>query len=131
MIVGYDQEANAISKYLTDNWTVTPVILDNSASQDALDDGYIKMSHQEVLGSNLALGAKAYRYRGVMFIQIFTKPGTGTGQASEWATLLSNLFRDVLVANVIKFKVPQVNRVGVIDNWYQTNFSVEFYREEY
>ena len=130
-MIGYDEESNAISQYLNNQWTACPLLLENQVSETPLVDGYIKLSTQEVIGKNLALGSKAYRYRGILFIQIFTKPGTGTGLANEWATALSNLFRDTLVAGTIRFKVPQVNKVGVIDNWYQTNFSVEFNREEY
>lgn len=133
MITGYAEAENAISSYLASSWdsAIATLVLTNQEPPSGTEDPYIKLTVQNADGKNLSLGRKDYRYIGVIVIQIFTKAGTGTGVSNEIATALSNIFRDILIDNVIRCKVPNVGHIGVVDNWFQTNFSVDFSREEY
>lgn len=132
-MIGFDQELNAISQYLSSNWDplMATLVLPNEEPPEGNETPFIKLTVQNADGKNLTLGTKAYRYIGVIIIQIFTKSGTGTGLSNEIATALSALFRDEMIDGVIRCKVPVLQNIGVVDSWYQANLSVEFSREEY
>ena len=130
---GFDSETNLITTYLTSNWndSLAELILPNAEPPQGADTPFIKLTIQNADAKNLTLGTKAYRYIGVIFVQIFTKSGTGIGVSNEIATALSNLFRDVMIDGVIRCKVPRLQNIGVVDSWHQANLSVDFSREEY
>lgn len=129
---GFDVAENAISSYLAANWSeATAVLVLTNQEPPEEAEAYIKLTVQNAQGKNLSIGRKDYRYVGVIFVQIFTKPGEGTGRANEIGTALSNIFRDILIENVIRCKVPNMDHIGNFGNWFQSNFSVDYSREEY
>lgn len=133
MIVGYAEEANAITTFLGQNLNAIdyPLVIDNEEIIGVNElDLWLKASVQPFDAKNLGLSTTQYRYYGMLYIQIFTKPNIGSGRCREVADVLTSLLRDVTIANSIKFKVPQFILIGVNDSWYQSNFSVEYYREE-
>lgn len=78
----------------------------------------------------MSLGPNSkYRYYGVLFVQIFTKPDTGEGLAASAADQVVQLIRDKNIEGV-QFYVPTVSGIGVDKGWYQTNVLTEFYRED-
>lgn len=131
MIIGFQAEANLITHYIANNFNVTQVYYDNQKVPDKGDtNDWARISIQPDESKNLSLGNKAYRYFGFVFIQIFVRPGLGTSKSREIADTLNILFRDITLDS-IRFKVPQLKVLDVIDGWHQSTFSVEFYREEF
>lgn len=131
MTTGYSEEQNAITQYFEANFSGIRYYIDNEEVGEVSVDEWCKISIQPYDSKNLSLGSSAYRYWGLVYVQIFTKPSTGSGRNREIADIITNIFRDVTVNGDIRFKVPQLSIVGLNDGWYQSTLSVEFYREEF
>lgn len=127
-MAGFDNE-RAVIDGMFDSWKYTQVVRENSEVADTADE-WIRPSLQAIGGNRMNLGDNPkYRYTGLLYVQIFTLTGIGSGRAKVLADLLTQMFRDVRSGG-ITFKVPQFEAVGNQDNWYQSVFSVEFFREE-
>jgi hypothetical protein len=126
-VTGFNNE-RAVIDGMFDSWTQTQVVRENTEVGTANE--WIRPSIQAINGNRMNLGDNPkYRYTGLLYVQIFTLTGIGSGRAKVLADLLTQMFRDVRSGG-ITFKVPQFEAVGNQDNWYQSVFSVEFFREE-
>lgn len=93
-------------------------------------DEWIRLSTQNADGTQRSLGDDPiYRYRGVCFVQIFTKPDTGAGRSTEITDLVTDLLRSKTLSG-ITFRVPRMVKVGEKGGWYQVNVLTDFYRED-
>lgn len=114
-----------VDKFLSDNWTQTPVIRDNSG---------IKVSANTIVpfliegdSSQVSIGRNGlHRRLGVLIIQIFVTAGSGTSVVRTRADLLCNLFKNLELENMT-FASPTGKRVGEKDGLYQYNVSVPFW----
>lgn len=125
-------EQIAIESYFKDNWTYTPIAYENvNLNSNSLDEWVrltIRPANPQVAG--ISGSQLMYRYKGVLFIQIFVREGIGSGRAIQFADYVSGLFRSKYVDG-IHFGVPAVTRVGSRDSFFQVNVDVGFYREEF
>lgn len=133
MTIGYFEEQSAITQYLDSQFSGYGILyfIDNEEVGKVSVSEWCNVSVQPFDSKNLSIGTKAYRYWGMLYIQIFTRPSSGSGRNREIADILSNIFRDTTVNMDIRFKVPKLAVVGVIDGWYQSTLSTEFFREEF
>lgn len=125
--MNYLQEKIAIESFFSGNWVSTEIAFENGPSPDA--DEWVRISIQNGEAFQASLGdSPAFRYPGMVFIQIFTRKDGGSGRALELADELNDLFKLTVVDGIV-FKVPQIKKINSADSeWYQVNVSIEFYR---
>ncbi len=124
--MSYLQEKIDIETYFEANWTETPIVFENKTYDGATE--WVRISIQNGDAFQASMGdSPAFRFIGVVFVQIFTKTDTGSGRALELVDLVDALFRNLVLTN-LRFKVPQVKKMGKSGEMYQTNVSTEFYR---
>lgn len=123
----YLEEKLAIEGFFQANWTETEYVFENGESPAASE--WVRFSIQNGDAFQASLGDNpAFRYPGVVFVQIFTLKDTGSGRALEIADAADLLFKLAVVDGIV-FKVPQIRKVNAQDTeWYQVNVSIEFYR---
>lgn len=125
--MNYSQEKQAIEQHFEANWPHTPIVFENAKFTGA-EDEWVRLSilngdaYQASMGDN-----PAFRHPGVVVVQIFTRPDSGSGRALELADLVDQLFRLAVVSGIV-FRVPRVQKVPSDNEWYQVNVSTEFYR---
>ena len=71
-----------------------------------------------------------YRHTGVVTVQIFVTPNSGATRALHVADIVSDILRSAKIDNIQMF-APSVERIGVIDGWYQINVECNYYRDSY
>ncbi len=124
--MNYQQEKRIIEEYFKLNWTYTPVMYENKNYIG--DSDWVRISIQHGDSFQATMGDDpAFRFIGVVNVQIFTKTDTGSGRALELVDFVDALFRN-LVISTIQFKVPQVRKVPSTTEWFQVNVSTDFYR---
>jgi hypothetical protein len=123
--MNYKQEKDTIELFFTANWPHTPVVFENAPASD--ENEWVRLSIQNGRAFQASMGDNpAFRYPGVVFVQIFTAKDVGSGRALELADLVDALFK-IAVVSGIQFKVPRINKVPS-DGPYQVNVSIDFYR---
>lgn len=129
--MSYEAEKLAIEAFLGANWPeATPLVYENVSMNDTTVLEWIRVSIQNGDAFQASMGDNpAFRYIGVLFFQIFLKPDTGSGRASQLADVITTLFRAKTISG-LTFRVPQVNKVNSKSEWYQTNVSIDFFRGE-
>lgn len=124
--MNYQQEKKIIEEYFKLNWLHTPVMYENKNYIG--DSDWVRISIQHGDSFQATMGDDpAFRFIGVVNVQIFTKTDTGSGRALELVDFVDALFRN-LVISTIQFKVPQVRKVPSTTEWFQVNVSTDFYR---
>lgn len=124
--MNYQQEKKIIEEYFKLNWPHTPVMYENKNYIG--DSDWVRLSIQHGDSFQATMGDDpAFRFIGVVNVQIFTKTDTGSGRALELVDFVDALFRN-LVISTIQFKVPQVRKVPSTTEWFQVNVSTDFYR---
>jgi hypothetical protein len=126
----YTTEKNVIEAYLNANFTGVRLAYENDEMTDVSVNEWIRVSIQNADAFQASLGSNPlFRYLGILYFQIFTRPDIGSGRAIEIADMLSALFRAVKVSG-ITFKTPKLQKLGVRNGWYQVNLSTAFSRED-
>lgn len=136
-MTGFTQEQLDIETLFHDTWDLLtpaiPVAHDNESydpvSSDVTEWVRLVVRNGDAEKKNISSANNKYRYKGVIFLQIFTKEGTGSGRANEIADIAAPIFRDKIYSN-IHFSVPAVTKVGNSNGWYQVNLNCGFYRED-
>lgn len=129
--MSYASVQTALETYFKANWSSTQVEYENdSLDTDSLDE-WVRFSIQFGDGIPMELGNKAFRYFGVVFVQIFNRPGVGNARMLLLGDLASNLFRVSLSVPPIRFEVPSLIKIPKVDaGFVQTQLSCSFYFEE-
>lgn len=130
--MGFQAAQALIETLFATNWTATPITYDGVSFDPRALEEWVRIAVREGAGNQASCGSSnvLFRYNGVVFVQIFTKNGLGSGRAKELADLVTPIFRSKVVSG-IHYRVPVVTVVGASDAWYQVNVSCEFYREEF
>ena len=128
--MGFVNEKAIIEKYIQQNYSSTQVKYENDEMNDSLIQEWVRVSSQSANGFQSSLGSNpTFRYTGVLYLQIFVKPDVGSGRALELADMFTVLFRAKRIEGMV-FQVPIIQKIGVYNDWYQVNVSVEFFRGE-
>jgi hypothetical protein len=124
---GFDFERSVIDEQIS---TLSSAQHVPANTEPPITGNWVRPTIQPVDSNRLNLGLNPkYRFRNILFVQIFTPANIGTAQANLIADELSTLFRDKVYSG-IRFFVPQLKPVGTVSGWYQCTFSIEFYRED-
>lgn len=125
--MSYVAEKSTIEQFFATQWTHTPYYFEN-VHIDTPPDEWVRLTigngdaFQASMGDN-----PAFRYPGVVFVQIRTKKNLGSGRAVELADLADGLFKNLVLGN-LRFKVPRLDRGPIDEEWFILNVSVDFYR---
>lgn len=130
--MGYFQEKLDIELFFEENWTDTPIVFENGESLE--DSEWVRLTINNGRAFQASMGDDpAFRYYGVVYLQIYTYKDTGSARSLVLADKADNLFKNLVLGN-LRFKVPQVRRepikqqVNLRPSWLQINVSTEFYR---
>lgn len=125
--MSYATEKSTIEQFFEAAWTHTPFYFENVHVDDNHDE-WVRLTivngdaFQASMGDN-----PAFRFPGVLYLQIRTKKNLGSGRAVELADLADGLFKNLVLGN-IRFKVPRLDRGPIDEEWFILNVSVDFYR---
>lgn len=123
----YAAEKSTIETFFEQNWSGTVVVFDNVQAPTDIDE-WVRLTilngdaYQASMGDN-----PAFRYPGVVIVQIRTRRNIGSGRAVALADAVDALFKLLVLGN-IRFKVPRLDRGPIDEEWYINNVSVDFYR---
>ena len=119
-----------MTQYFQANWTYTPVDYANTFFDPQNVDEWVRFVDNSSSSRLSALGDNPlYRYRGMVTVQVFVKPSVGEGRVLALCDNVTTLFRDKRISG-IQFGVPQPNKIGTRDGWYQVNVICPYYRDE-
>ena len=124
--MSYQQEKQDIEEWFQTEWIHTPIAFENK-TYDGVDE-WVRLTIQNGPAFQASMGDNpAFRFTGVVFVQIFTTTDTGSGRAVELVDIAETMFRNLVLTN-LRFKVSQVKKMGKSGELYQINVSTEFYR---
>ena len=114
-----------IRNFFDTNFSECPYTFENNAFDTPNDIVWVKLNILYATPELTSMGTSCHREWGITDILIFEPIGHGTAEAERIGDIIEDLFRYRTVANV-NFKLPQVNKVGLINDFNQTNISVDF-----
>lgn len=125
--MSYFQEKLDIEEAFKTFWgNETPIVFGNGANNNS--GTHIRLSIQNGDARQVSMGSNpAFRYPGVVSVQIFTRKNIGEAVALKLADKIDEFFRNKVI-NRIQFKVPQILRVPTDSEWFQIIVSIHFYR---
>lgn len=129
---GFFTEAATIEGYFIDNWDHTEIAHDNVTFDPVATvvKEYVRFSDLYAGGRQASLGNNPlFRYRGMVAIQIFVKPNTGSARYLELVDFVTAIFRARRITDV-NFEVPYPVKIGNREGWYQVNVLCPYYRDE-
>lgn len=140
----YAAELAAIEAQFLDNWSATPVAMDDSgpvidpttrqivAQPD--DAAWVRLLVRGAREEQASLGGVAtvqFRNTGVITVSVFTPLREGHAAGRTLADTAGAVFRIQTFAG-ITCRAASVRELGRIDGaWIQTNVDVEFFRDDY
>lgn len=128
----FEDKQTAIETYLKANFTQVPIVVfENDPSPAAtLYDEWARATVQFGDAKRMQIGGGAYRYFGILMIQIFLKEGIGVNRGVELADVLDGFFKDHVLDGVF-FQVPYVTKMPFADSgWFQLQTTIPFYFDE-
>lgn len=124
--MSYHAEKVAIETFFQNNWTATEVFFENTVSKGL--EEWVRLTILNGDSFQASMGDDpAFRYPGVVIVQIRIRKDKGSGRALALADLVDSLFRTLVLGN-IRFKVPRLDRGPIDEEWFILNVSVDFYR---
>lgn len=124
--MSYLVEKSSIETFFQDNWTETPIFFENTI-ESRLEE-WVRLTILNGDAYQASMGDDpAFRYPGVVIVQIRIRKDLGSGRAVDLADIISEMFTN-LVLGAIRFKVPRLDRGPIDQEWFILNVSVDFYR---
>jgi len=114
-----------IRQYFDTNFAECPYTFENNAFDTPDDTVWVKLNILYATPEKTSMGTNCHREWGKTDIQIFEPKGHGTAEAERIGDIIENLFRYKTV-NAVNFKLPEVTKVGLINDFNQTNIGVDF-----
>jgi hypothetical protein len=113
------------------NWSYTPVAWPNIDLGTSDLDEWVSFNVMNGESSQASMGGdtNTHRFFGVVIVQIFVRPSTGSKRAFELADLASSLLRSKTIGAVV-LRSPDIQLVGLDNGWYQVNVKCSFYTDE-
>lgn len=132
-------QRKALETRLKLGWVTTPIKWEEISFDPPVDATnkplpYIAFVLRNGSSEDIALGSDNpwQRYAGVVMVHIFTPELTGIGLATQYGTLIKNIYlrapRQIMLPNdaIIRLFPPHVNNVGTLAGYRQTNVIVPF-----
>ena len=132
--MSYEAQHNAIRTRLDTEWADrTPVSYPNVPFEPPKSDSpWIRLTILDSPSFQASMGAEQniYRHPGIITVNIFTPLNRGDKQALVLADAVSAIFRSWRdPVTRIRFKDPDLARIGPDDKWYHVAVSVPFERD--
>ncbi|MEG2266416.1 MAG: phage tail terminator-like protein [Acinetobacter sp.] len=145
--MGYVSEREIIVSKFISGWTNTAIVetpggpveekkletvieLDNRPIDSKSLAEFVRFSVLSADSSQVAIGCDiGTRYYGLVSLTIFVRPSTGEARTLELVDRFSSIFRQRREKNIV-FRTPDVDRQGVVEEWYQVNVSIPFFRTD-
>ena len=106
---------------------VTVIYDDTSPQPPDGTSAWIRATIRHNTGTRRCLGPHGrHTQGGILFVQIFTKPGDGQEDADELVTAMEAPFRGHSTAGGVVFKDVYTREIGQSGLWFQNNMTVEF-----
>ena len=134
-----ETERDILERFLSDNWTTTPIQFDNYRFVKPSDSKWIAFTINNVSSTQQSMGTSnpLNRHVGVINIQVFTPAGNGSKEAKELARDIATLFRrrtfTISATETVICREPNIQRVGVESNTglYNLLVTIAFWRDVY
>ena len=129
--MSYAAEAAAIEAKFTTDWaSATPIAYDNVQYKPTPGTNYVQLEIHTGEGQRASLGdTYTERSVGIISINIFTAINTGTRSGRTLADTAAAVFRGWATSEII-CRTATITRLGAVGEWFVTNVSVPFYRDE-
>jgi hypothetical protein len=132
-VTGFEDARNAIESRMAANWSTTPIRYENVPFKETADP-YVALFIRDGEGIQASLGQVALRrWPGLIVVQVFVLPDTGTKLAKTYAETIGAIFdrAEFAVPNggSITCRIPSIAEVGVTNGWYQVNVTIPFIRD--
>jgi len=121
----------AIELRLEDNWgEETEIAFKNVEFESDDYDEWIRLTIIDGDSKQMSLEeTPLHRRVGLIIIQVFVRPDTGTKRIEELAGRAADIFRAVQFDG-ITCRSPMYREIGDAKNWFQANVETEFYVDE-
>lgn len=124
----------AIEARAAANWTTTPIRFENVPFQESAAP-YMALFILDGDGVQISLGTPAVRrWSGVILMQIFVQPDSGTKLARTYADSLGAIFDGQQFSagdsGTIRTGIPSIRPIGIQHGWYQVNVTIPFIRDK-
>lgn len=124
-----------IESYLQDNWTANTLIFENQPVNTELYEEWSRCTIQFGDTNRKSLGNSFYRTSGVLFFDVYVRPGVGSNRAVELIDTAVNLLRDKSLSPTspdgtptVHFLEPAVMKsYGEKTGWVSTQLAYSFY----
>ena len=115
-----------IEQRWADNWLYSAYVFDNRPAPEG-EEVWVRLTILDGDTEQASIGGPTslYRHFGIIAVQVFVKEQTGTAKARQLADTVASIFRGQKF-NGILCRSPAVQRVGVIEGWFQINVNVPF-----
>lgn len=139
----YATEETTILQRFKGNWDEAsyPIAWDNvvfdpetdaATHASPADDAWVRIVVRPSDADQITLGPAAsrdFRHIGLIFVQIFTRRGTGPGLGSQLADTAAAIFRGVSADGITYEPAPRKVVAGDSGNWHQTNLEIPYTRD--
>ena len=131
--MSYEQARKDLQGHFANNFTELPstkIAWDNVEFTPPNNSEWIRVSMQNVNSEYVSIGeSRNTRRFGLLFFQIFIPENSQTLKMTEIIDKIVEVFETKTLSG-FTFDPPNVNEVGITENWFQTNISVSFYYDE-
>ena len=123
----YESVTRKIQQLVESQWSnVTPMGMPNEVETFSDPDYFGRLSILPVSGSQVAVGGKMHRRRGVVIIQLFARQGLGLSGLGSLEEKAVQIFTGYPIAG-IEFQETGADRIGQDGKgYYQSNVSSAF-----
>lgn len=121
----------AIETRFYNNFTSCPIKYENIGYNPQSDISYVELFVVETNSRRADIGTNnpLHRTDGAISVNVYTAKYIGTKTGRTLADTAAAIFRDASFSGIICMS-PLVRNVGESGDWYVTNMTCEFYRDE-
>ena len=125
-----------LEEYIQTRFPDYPLKFENSRFEVGESDNfYMAIFIEEPDGDKRELNRNgAFRYQGLLTVQMFERENTGVGESTSAYDLFSSAFRMKRFSETsfgyIRFRVPDRIVVGALNGWHQTNVKCTYERDK-
>jgi uncharacterized protein (DUF2344 family) len=114
-----------LRRYFEDNFNSCPYVFENQGGFQT-PKLWVRMSILSATPLGITLGRKGcYIERGIVDFQVFESIDGGTFESESILDEIATLFKQENINN-IKTKLPSFTKLGIVDNYNQSNLSIDY-----
>lgn len=120
----YSETRAIIESRFKDNWTDTPIDIDNTEYTPTPGQSFVRLQIEWVDAQSTSIGGRT-KGTGYVDFSIFIPYGVGTEVADSYSDLLADLFSRYR-ESALRMLVATARRIGQQGNWHHTKVMVPF-----